>query len=88
VAQRKAKVGDVVLVEWHDIAARHLHWADRDTARQESHPLKVASAGYVLKINKRVLVLVQSVSVETADVQQSLTIPHRVIDRVRVLYRD
>jgi hypothetical protein len=48
----------------------------------------VASAGYVLKINKRILVLVQSVSVETADVQQSLTIPRRVIDRVRVLYRD
>ena len=81
---KKPRKGDIVLVEWVDIAMLHGTWHDR-SAMEEHDIVACRSVGYVGKLTKKKIVLYAS---EGRDLVSHVdALPIGVIRSIRVLER-
>ena len=72
------KPGDIVELIWKDSTASS-HWQDIDA---DAEPSRIITVGYVLKVDKDVVVLTHSVS-DNDNRMGYLTIPKSVISKIK-----
>ena len=83
--KKSSKPRRMILVRWHD-AVHQLGWLDKDERDEESADICL-SVGFVIKANKSVMKLAQSVGKDDEDVAQTVQIPIGMIIDVTELVK-
>ena len=84
---RKARVNDLVEVEWCDTREHRSGWEPRRVFARGRDVTGFRSTGYVVRTTKRSLVLAQSVSPERDQFVGGIVIPTSALSNVRRLGR-
>ena len=81
----KLKRGQIVVVEWWDAASGHHGWYDIKQARLEASRSRIATAGFVLNITRKKLVMVLNVCAGSKTVCEDICIPRSCIIQMEIL---
>ena len=71
-----------VEVEWVDSCTRG-NWDSLERHRKESRPSRCRSIGYLIESSDRCITVAQSMSTDSQNISDTMSIPRKAITRVR-----